>query len=111
MPASHVIQPSQQNGVNGINNPELHDSLVHYEPYLNILSLVSVTGEENPHNTSCLSSLFRNIQPVMSCQQMNIHQPFAPTDLLSSQPSPSSDQSPRSSNLTLENTWKVLKTF
>ena len=44
-------------------------------------SVASATGKESQHNISGLSSFFRNLQCLMSYQQMDTPQPFSPADM------------------------------
>ena len=56
--------------------------------HFNPLSVASATGEESQHNISGLSSFFRNLQSVVSYQQIDTPQPFSPVDTLAPATSP-----------------------
>ena len=55
-------------------------------------SVASFKGDKSSHNISGLSSLFGNIQPVMSYQLREIPQPFTPSDLHEHATSPPTTQ-------------------
>ena len=115
MPASHAIQLAQQSQV-AFRGQQLRGHLLSYRfvdkqqpstsrqlhftispaKHFNSLSVASVTGEESTNNISALSSIFGNIQSVMSYPQMDTPQPLTPLlqppsskSINRSQPSPS----------------------
>ena len=98
MPASQVIQPAQQSQVATkgqqqqtrgqptsflvIDNQQAVPSrpLTFTLMLMKHPSVTPATGKESQHNISVLSTLFGNLQSVMSYQQINTPQPFSPAD-------------------------------